>query len=160
MRKIYARKTSLRQDAHDKVMTLTASAVAENRPARSLEKPAAWGGTPPCRQGQQDDEEGFHANLRLRNGGPERDASGHCPRGNLCDSAGCLLQSSPQICNSGDCFPAAHFAVITGQIIYILKRLVTKKNVTVVMAMASPHGDTNPINIRSGYGFPRIVRVR
>lgn len=41
-------------------------------------------------------------------------------------------------------------AMITGQIIYILKRLVTKKNVTVDFNPASPAGDTRPAKIRSG----------
>jgi hypothetical protein len=144
-------------------MTLTASAVAENRPARSSGSPATWGGVSQCRQGRHDDKEDPSRTSTFgmeQNGAPEHDASGHCPRGNLCDSAGCLLQSSPQICNSGDCFPAVHFAVITGQIIYILKRLVTKKNVTVVRAQASPHGDTLITKIRSGYGFHRILILR
>jgi hypothetical protein len=39
-------------------------------------------------------------------------------------------------------FSSGAFRSNTGQIIYILKRLVTKKNVTVVRARASPHGDT------------------
>lgn len=38
----------------------------------------------------------------------------------------------------------------TGQIIYILKRLVTKKNVTVAFNPASPAGDNHPAAIRSG----------
>ncbi|QNB06876.1 hypothetical protein G5S34_08900 [Herbaspirillum frisingense] len=41
-------------------------------------------------------------------------------------------------------------AMNTGQIIYILKRLVTKKNVTVAFKTASPAGDIHPSAIRSG----------
>jgi hypothetical protein len=141
---------------------MTLSAVAEIAPHGHREDRQHGAA---CRSADKADTttRGSLPNIHLRmeqNGAPEHDASGHCPRGNLCDSAGCLLQSSPQICNSGDCFPAVHFAVITGQIIYILKRLVTKKNVTVVRAQASPHGDTLITKIRSGYGFHRILILR
>lgn len=54
------------------------------------------------------------------------------------------------------CPPAA---VITGQIIYILKRLVTKKNVTVAPLIASPYGDTHSSAICSGRAFQGILNL-
>ncbi|WP_343726247.1 hypothetical protein [Herbaspirillum huttiense] len=50
-------------------------------------------------------------------------------------------------------FLCSEYTANTGQIIYILKRLVTKKNVTVVREHASPQGDTLFRKVRSGYGF-------
>jgi hypothetical protein len=56
-------------------------------------------------------------------------------------------------------FFCSEYAANTGQIIYILKRLVTKKNVTVVREKASPRGDTLFRKIRSRYGLQRTSPI-
>lgn len=53
-------------------------------------------------------------------------------------------------------FFCSKYAANTGQIIYILTRLVTKKNVTVVREKASLQGDTLSLKVRSGSGLQRI----